>query len=169
MDKTANNTAEVRSRLFTQTGDSIGIAANLAEKDFWACWTLKQLFSVPGLCENLIFKGGTTLSKVYGIINRFSEDYDLAMLTASDFCKTALDDLSLLERVVEHKIMYFRCGWASYPTAKPGTFKVIPSDTIMSELKKDYSLMEPMIFGDIPSFESIIDELTALEQKINSL
>ena len=48
------------------------------EKDFWVCWLLKHLLNLPGLAEHLTFKGGTSLSKVYGVIERFSEDIDLS-------------------------------------------------------------------------------------------
>ena len=49
------------------------------EKDFWVCWTLKELFRLPTIGEHLIFKGGTSLSKVFKIINRFSEDIDISI------------------------------------------------------------------------------------------
>jgi len=48
------------------------------EKDFWVCWTLSQLFALPDL-PPLLFKGGTSLSKCFGIIKRFSEDIDLTL------------------------------------------------------------------------------------------
>lgn len=51
----------------------------IIEKDFWVCWTLKQLFSIPQLSPHITFKGGTSLSKCYNIINRFSEDCDLTL------------------------------------------------------------------------------------------
>ena len=47
------------------------------EKDFWVCWILKQLFTLKDQ-PPIIFKGGTSLSKGYGLIERFSEDIDLA-------------------------------------------------------------------------------------------
>jgi predicted nucleotidyltransferase component of viral defense system len=339
MNRVANFTAEQRKSLFLETGNAIGLDINLVEKDFWVCWTLKLLFSIPELKEHLIFKGGTTLSKIYGIIDRFSEDidltiertgfnfadnpetatsrkkseqiisemmkacslficgklrdllfkqiesqlgkpkkdhqwdvtiyqkdsdrqtlqfhypvvgaiseynpsavrlefgsksdiwpvktakvisyaaeqfpnyfntpeyevtalcvartfwekatilhqvthwpknkpllhrysrhyYDMAMLADSKFCNEALKELDLLSRVVEHKMLYFRCGWANYETAIPGTFKLIPSSIILTELEKDYKLMEPMLFGNIPIFADIIKKLTELEQRINSL
>jgi hypothetical protein len=50
----------------------------IIEKDFWVCWTLKRLFTLPDLPAGLLFKGGTSLSKVFGIIERFSEDVDLS-------------------------------------------------------------------------------------------
>jgi len=49
------------------------------EKDFWVCFTPRILFSTPALAEKFVFKGGTSLSKVFGIIKRFSEDVDLSV------------------------------------------------------------------------------------------
>lgn len=50
----------------------------IIEKDFWVCWTLEQLFS-SDLAPHVIFKGGTSLSKCYNMIDRFSEDIDLTL------------------------------------------------------------------------------------------
>ncbi len=52
----------------------------IIEKDFWACWTLDKIFFNKPLSPSIIFKGGTTLSKVFNVINRFSEDIDLSIL-----------------------------------------------------------------------------------------
>jgi hypothetical protein len=49
------------------------------EKDFWVCWTLRELFTLPEIGEHLTFKGGTSLSKAWGLIQRFSEDIDLVV------------------------------------------------------------------------------------------
>jgi hypothetical protein len=51
--------------------------AQSVEKDFWVCWTLRELFALPGIGAHLTFKGGTSLSKAWQLINRFSEDIDL--------------------------------------------------------------------------------------------
>lgn len=51
----------------------------IIEKDFWVCWTLNQIFSHTDLSPHVIFKGGTSLSKCYNIIERFSEDIDLTL------------------------------------------------------------------------------------------
>jgi len=53
-----------------------GRPAHLLEKDVWVVWTLRHLFTGPH-APHLVFKGGTSLSKAYGVINRFSEDIDL--------------------------------------------------------------------------------------------
>jgi hypothetical protein len=57
----------------------MGLVPALVEKDFWVCWTLKHLFSVPEFQGRILFKGGTTLSKIFRVIRRFSEDIDLAV------------------------------------------------------------------------------------------
>jgi Nucleotidyl transferase AbiEii toxin, Type IV TA system len=54
----------------------------MVEKDFWVCWLLGLLFADAELAPHLVFKGGTSLSKVYGVIDRFSEDIDLSMSPA---------------------------------------------------------------------------------------
>src|SRR5258708_40005674 len=46
---------------------------------FWVCWMLAQIFSIQPFNGRLLFKGGTSLSKVFGAIQRFSEDIDLAV------------------------------------------------------------------------------------------
>jgi hypothetical protein len=62
-----------------QTAARNGWVASSAEKDFWVCWSLEQLFALPALAGNLTFKGGTSLSKAWGLIDRFSEDIDLTI------------------------------------------------------------------------------------------
>ena len=50
------------------------------EKDFWVCWTLHALYRErPAGGPRLLFKGGTSLSKAYGLIERFSEDIDITV------------------------------------------------------------------------------------------
>jgi hypothetical protein len=56
--------------------DATGLPPHLLEKDIWVVWALRHLFSGP-YAEHLVFKGGTSLSKAYGVIRRFSEDVDL--------------------------------------------------------------------------------------------
>lgn len=53
----------------------------ILEKDFWVCWVLAVLFG-SRFAEVMVFKGGTSLSKVFGVIDRFSEDIDLSLSPA---------------------------------------------------------------------------------------
>jgi predicted nucleotidyltransferase component of viral defense system len=68
---------ERRKRLCIETHDHMKLDARSVEKDFWVCWTLRELFSMSGIGEHLTFKGGTSLSKAWQLIERFSEDIDL--------------------------------------------------------------------------------------------
>jgi len=74
---------EERHLYFVQTAERLRLSPPIVEKDFWVCWTLQALFALPGLGESLIFKGGTSLSKVYRLIERFSEDIDVSIDRAS--------------------------------------------------------------------------------------
>jgi len=69
--------AERRRNAFLQMEQEMGLQAFSVEKDFWVCWTLRELFGLPDVGEHLTFKGGTSLSKAWGLIERFSEDIDL--------------------------------------------------------------------------------------------
>ena len=71
MDSVLQLTPKQRSELFIAAAQQSGIDVVVLEKDFWVCWTLKELFRLPTMGEHLIFKGGTSLSKVFKIINRF--------------------------------------------------------------------------------------------------
>jgi hypothetical protein len=71
--------AAERADLFSETADRRGLSGAIVEKDIWVCWMLKQVFSIEAFRDMLLFKGGTSLSKVFDAINRFSEDIDLAV------------------------------------------------------------------------------------------
>jgi hypothetical protein len=89
MDSFVRRSPEERSEVFRASAANRGIGRPLIiEKDFWVCWTLAQLGSLFGPpsgagssseSAGLLFKGGTSLSKAFGAINRFSEDIDLTI------------------------------------------------------------------------------------------
>ena len=72
--------AETRRGLYATTARRLGTSERNVEKDFWVCLTLDILFNglEPG-GPRLLFKGGTSLSKAYGLIARFSEDIDVTV------------------------------------------------------------------------------------------
>ena len=325
MDKVVRFSPDERSGLFTQTAANMGITPALVEKDFWVSWVLKRLYQHDELARLLLFKGGTSLSKAYKLINRFSEDidlvldwrvlkiedpmgersktkqeklndaideqakeyirhhlldliagaldgicqcsieeadphviniqypgafsdeylrpevrleigplaawvpfeekpiscyaaeafpdvfeeaecsvmvvkaertfwdkatilhheahrpddnpqpprysrhyYDLAKLTESAVRKAALADLALLENVVEFKQRFYPRTWARYDLARPGSFRLIPEGKVLATVEADYRAMQNMIFGDVPSFESIMKSLQVLQDEINA-
>jgi hypothetical protein len=77
--KVARFSAEDRRDIFSEAAAKLGIRPSIIEKDFWVCFVLKMLFAESPFKESLVFKGGTSLSKVYGLIDRFSEDIDLVL------------------------------------------------------------------------------------------
>ena len=62
---------------FRETAARRDLLPVMVEKDFWVSWVLAVLFAHPEFGKQLVFKGGTSLSKVFGVIKRFSEDIDL--------------------------------------------------------------------------------------------
>jgi hypothetical protein len=69
-----------RRDLFVAAGARLGTVEQNIEKDFWVCWTLDALFNrIAKGGPRLLFKGGTSLSKGYGLISRFSEDIDITV------------------------------------------------------------------------------------------
>jgi hypothetical protein len=338
MDRFINLSETNRKAAFSKARGEIGLAEDIIEKDFWVCWTLKELFLLDNIKDNLTFKGGTSLSKVYGLIKRFSEDIDISVersflgfvgerepmnvskkkakklieelgqecqkfvqndllqkldniFTAklsemgdwklkvddddndgqtilfyypkitkneSDYIRPvvrielgarsdhwpvsiqnispyvveimpdklrdmnaqirvlnvertfwekatilhqyahypeekivperqsrhfydfycllnsvakekALANIDLLEKVVAHKGLYFRSGWANYTTAKKGTFKAIPEKRVLEAMEKDYSAMSEMFFEEPPTWEKIIEALKEFETEFNDL
>jgi hypothetical protein len=87
--------------LFITAANRVGTTVQNIEKDFWVCWTLDALFhrlKVGG--PRLLFKGGTSLSKGYGLISRFSEDIDITVFR-SDIGEEA--DFEQLEALSKKK------------------------------------------------------------------
>jgi hypothetical protein len=331
VNRVAALSADQRNELFSLTAERLGMGSvAVVEKDFWVCWTLKRLFEHPELSRLLIFKGGTSLSKVFGLIDRFSEDidlildwrvatdedpmadrsntqqgrlnerlneqardyiagdlfrmlndvlgdhcqmevnvgekdlghivrvkypetsdagnllpyiqleigplaswfphsehsvrpyvadvfpnmveqpdcpvraldaertfwekatilhhesnrsessvvpvrysrhyYDLYLMAEDESVKSnALGDLALLQSVVEFKKRFYPRGWANYDEAKPGSFKLVPPERVLSAMRKDYAAMQDMIFGRCPVFDEIIAGLMILQDEINAL
>ena len=330
-----------RQQLFEEAAARDGrMTAQLMEKDFWVCWTLRRLFQLESIHDHLTFKGGTSLSKVYGVIHRFSEDidlsierdflgfggdhepeagqsgkeqqrrikglkqacqqilkdevfpeltsviknqlkggtesalsldendadcqtllffypaavgsnlstyfpqsikiefgaksdhfpvekatvepyfhtlipsmlqdevsevrvldakrtfwekatilhkefhrsldsplpirlsrhfYDLVQLADAEIGNEAIEEIEILNRVAEHKNVFFKTGWANYQDAKPGTLRLIPRDERIAEIEADYANMQPMFFGEAPSFPTLLTRLGELEGTINDL
>ena len=79
MNSVAKNPDDDLKVLFSQVSVRCGLSPAIVEKDFWVCWMLDYLFTRSPWKTQLAFKGGTSLSKAYGLIKRFSEDIDLIL------------------------------------------------------------------------------------------
>jgi hypothetical protein len=83
MSAFATQPADARADFIYQFATGAKIPAYIVEKDFWVCWLLGRVFATPDLGADCVFKGATSLSKVFGVIDRFSEDIDLGISPAS--------------------------------------------------------------------------------------
>lgn len=79
MDAFLTMQADIRRQLCTAAGAAMGLNPASIEKDFWVCWILRELFTLPETGPHLTFKGGTSLSKGWKLIERFSEDVDVVI------------------------------------------------------------------------------------------
>lgn len=78
MNKFYNIPKEAKSRIYSEVGERMNLPAYAIEKDWWVVQTLSILFEME-IGKHLVFKGGTSLSKAWNVIERFSEDIDLAV------------------------------------------------------------------------------------------
>jgi hypothetical protein len=102
------------------------------------------------------------------IPERFSRHYsDLVSLSQHAKAQEALTRDDLRARVVEHKSVFFRAAWASYDTAVPGTFRLVPSAERLIELERDYAAMHEMFFRTPLSWSEVVARLKELEKSIN--
>jgi predicted nucleotidyltransferase component of viral defense system len=86
---------------FIQIAEQTGLSAFAVEKDWWVSRTLEIIFQMD-IAKHLVFKGGTSLSKAWNLIDRFSEDIDLAI--DMDFFLTPTKNWSKGERTKLRKI-----------------------------------------------------------------
>jgi hypothetical protein len=88
-----------RRDLFVGAGNRLGTAEQNIEKDFWVCWVLDALFNrLAAGGPRLLFKGGTSLSKGYGLIERFSEDIDITVFREDIDQPATVEELEALSR-----------------------------------------------------------------------
>jgi len=79
MEQVAAWSKRERADLVAEAAAIMRMPPEVVEKDLWVCWTLGRLFGSPAMARKIMFKGGTALSKVFGLIERFSEDVDLIL------------------------------------------------------------------------------------------
>ena len=144
--------AEYYGRVFEQP--STQVLTVLPERTFWEKVTI--LHREAFRAEN------STLPSRYS-----RHYYDLYCMAKSPVKDRALADTDLLARVVAFKDKFYRCPWARYDLAKPGTMRLIPPEYNIPKLIDDYDHMQNMIFGKKHDFEEVLGILRQLEQEIN--
>jgi hypothetical protein len=154
MDEVARLNTEEREEVFAIAADSLGVPSIVVEKDFWVCWMLGRLFARPlitaigpgadgvDLAERTVFKGGTSLSKVYGTIDRFSARDRPPPAHGSD----------------PHRAI---------SEAAEGLIRLAPRPEQLPSLEQDYRAMRDMFLTEPPALAEIVARLQKLEKEIN--
>ena len=94
---------EDRRDVFLGTAGRLGTPEQNVEKDFWVTWTLDALFNgLPDGHPRLLFKGGTSLSKAYGLIFRFSEDFHITVFREDLGQAASIEELEALSGKKRH-------------------------------------------------------------------
>ena len=150
---------EIRSYLGEAFGHTIGKAtvhSLAAERTFWEKATL--LHAEVHRPKDKLMPA------------RYARHYhDMARLAESPVAARALADVALRERVVAHKMVYFRSGWARYDLARPASFRLIPPDSRIAALKSDHQAMIPMFFNPPTPIAEVLNTIADLETRIRSL
>jgi hypothetical protein len=161
------------AELMTATSQATGILMPFVEKDYWLTTVLYEL-SKSSYRDITVFKGGTSLSKGFGIIERFSEDVDLALIVeglSGNQVKTRIDTISKsitrhlsevqLENITSKGSRFRRTGHA-FPTLAD---KLLLPSQIREELIVEINAFaNPFPFADIPISSLIAQHLIQLER-----
>jgi len=93
---------------------------------------------------------------------------DLARIANTPIGSAAISDTGLLIDVAKHKMTYFPSARAHYDLAQPGTLRLVPSDSLIADLAKDYDRMREMFISDPPPFSKVMEEIATLERRVNA-
>jgi len=148
----------------------LGVDASFIEKDWFAVQVLEAISLASNL--NIVFTGGTSLSKGYGLIKRFSEDLDFIIVTSSNFSKSQrkaaranvlsilreIDDISILEESLKSRN---ESKFFSLNVEYPQHYRL--SETLRPNLKLEFSFAETLL-STMPTFiQSFITQFTTQE------
>lgn len=138
-DNFFNYSKEIQRAMLSGAESKLNVKARIIEKDIWICWVLQKLFTLP---IAMAFKGGTSLSKAYKLINRFSEDVDVTidykeLLPSADLSKSiSKSALKKLREQLEGKVKEYTQG--KIPPFFMECFKKdFPDETFNLDLSED--------------------------------
>jgi len=151
-------------KILKAASGALGRDVSVIEKDIWVCWALQTLFSLPD-AHPMAFKGGTSLSKVYGIIDRFSEDVDVTLdykhFEDTDYNKHPEKFDPLADGVSKNQI-------AKYSDRLKGYVNAYARETVIPHLERELAKLPRVDDGCIEvdetgekiwiSFPSVVEE-----------
>lgn len=140
-----------------------------------------QGFEIPG-CELSVLSAERTFCEKATLLHeeccrpaekpipqRLSRHYsDLSSLRAKGVADAAMKEPNLLERVIEHRRIFFPRSWVDYSTMARVSLQLVPPGARLDEWKRDYEQMREMFFGEVQSFEDLMADMTALENEIRN-
>ena len=142
-----NHTIDERIAMLQRAEEKFRINQVAIEKDWWVTVVLNALFKCS-CADQLIFKGGTSLSKGWNLIERFSEDIDL------------------YERIVKHRSIYYAVGYVDYSKLMPSEIDFVPRQELMKDYEGDYAEMcNHFIYGQTLSFEKLLERIKELQDR----
>ena len=96
--------------------------------------------------------------------------YDVVSMMKAGVDDSALNDMELYRSIVEHRRQFINLKGFDYDSLYPETLNIIPSEQVVDLWQKDYAQMRlSMIYGDAPTFEEIMMQISSLQQKVRSL
>ncbi|MEX0828220.1 MAG: nucleotidyl transferase AbiEii/AbiGii toxin family protein, partial [Haliea sp.] len=128
------------------------------EKDFWVCWTLDALFHrLQSGGPRLLFKGGTSLSKAYGLISRFSEDIDVTVFRSDLGKETTVEELEALSgRKRRDRLDQIRMACQAYIDGKLHIELAALAKQAMEDAGKDTASLRIVLDEDDPDRQSLL-------------
>src|SRR5450759_2222742 len=144
--------------LFLTAANRLGTTVQNIEKDFWVCWTLDALFHyLKEGGPRLLFKGGTSLSKGYGLISRFSEDIDVTVFREDIGEAASSEDLEGLTRKKRTaRLDAIRAACQTYIDGKlRAELNAIAIET-MKAAGKDPATLRVVLDGEDPDRQSLL-------------
>ena len=142
-----NHTIDERIAMLQRAEEKFRINQVAIEKDWCVTVVLNALFKCS-CADQLIFKGGTSLSKGWNLIERFSEDIDL------------------YERIVKHRSIYYAVGYVDYSKLMPSEIDFVPRQGLMKDWEGDYAEMcNHFIYGQTLSFEKLLERIKELQDR----
>lgn len=164
--------------LIQLTATRFGISPDFVEKDYWITSILKKL-ALSTNKESIVFKGGTSLSKGYRLINRFSEDIDIAIINENltgNALKTKIrsvekeittDLVEIIEPEITSKGSMFRKSVFEYPVVSSNRLTSGTPKRIIIEINSfanPYPYAKQTITSFIADFLNVINRKEAVEE-----
>ena len=163
-------TKEEQLTILANVAEDKGIVDNAVEKDYWVSMVLRVIFSLP-YAAAFVFKGGTSLSKGWGLIERITRHmYDIVKMMDKPFAMEAMQNVQLYEDIVSHRKKFTAWSGLDYTTHFPHTISFLPPKSIKGVLRDDYKQMQiGFIYADAPSFDEIMERLQDLQDRFRTL